>query len=152
MVPAIIVHCTNEIERRGLNELGIYRIPGSERDVKALKETFLRGKGSPSLANVDIHVICGTVKDFLRSLQDSLIPYNQSKEFLRAIEAKDPQDIYPALYQVISVLPQPNRDTLAYLMLHLNRFVFRVSKCTDISKAFFKGLLNQKSVKCHWKI
>lgn len=37
MVPSIIVHCIREIESRGLTEIGIYRIPGAEREVKALK-------------------------------------------------------------------------------------------------------------------
>lgn len=40
MVPAIIVHCINEIEIRGLNEIGIYRVSGSEKDIKALKVFF----------------------------------------------------------------------------------------------------------------
>jgi hypothetical protein len=37
MVPSLIVHCVNEVDRRGLNEVGIYRIPGSEKDVRELK-------------------------------------------------------------------------------------------------------------------
>lgn len=37
MVPALVVHCTNEVENRGLSEVGIYRVPGSEKDVKELK-------------------------------------------------------------------------------------------------------------------
>jgi Rac GTPase-activating protein 1 len=37
MVPSIIVHCVNEVELRGLNEVGIYRVPGAEKDVKGLK-------------------------------------------------------------------------------------------------------------------
>lgn len=37
MVPALVVHCLREVECRGLNELGIYRVPGSEREVKSLK-------------------------------------------------------------------------------------------------------------------
>lgn len=41
MVPALIVHCVNEIETRGLNEVGIYRVCGSERDVKSLKVFYL---------------------------------------------------------------------------------------------------------------
>lgn len=121
MVPAIIQHCLNEIEHKGLNEIGIYRIPGSERDVKALKERFLRGKGAPCLSQIDIHVICGTVKDFLRSLQEPLVTYGLWKDFAEAVQARDEQDIAPALYQVISELPQPNRDTLAYMILHLKR-------------------------------
>ena len=37
MVPPLIVHCVFEVEARGLGEVGIYRIPGSEKDVRALK-------------------------------------------------------------------------------------------------------------------
>lgn len=37
MIPALLVHCVDEIERRGLNEVGIYRISGSERDIRGLK-------------------------------------------------------------------------------------------------------------------
>lgn len=39
MVPALMVHCINEIEQRGLNEIGLYRIPGSEKDVKSKLRT-----------------------------------------------------------------------------------------------------------------
>ena len=28
MIPALIVHCAQEVESRGLNEQGIYRVPG----------------------------------------------------------------------------------------------------------------------------
>lgn len=37
MVPAIIVHCTNEVENRGLSEVGLYRVPGAEREVNELR-------------------------------------------------------------------------------------------------------------------
>lgn len=35
MVPSLVVQCINEVERRGLDELGIYRVPGSEKEVKS---------------------------------------------------------------------------------------------------------------------
>lgn len=121
MVPALIVHCLNEIELRGLNELGLYRISASEKDVKLLKEKFLKGRGSPSLVQTDIHVICSCVKDFLRTLTESIITYALWRDFVQAVEARDHQDVVPALYQCISELPQPNRDTLAYIVMHLQR-------------------------------
>lgn len=37
MIPALIIHCVNEVEARGLTEVGLYRVPGSEKEVKALK-------------------------------------------------------------------------------------------------------------------
>ncbi|KAG8228005.1 hypothetical protein J437_LFUL007978, partial [Ladona fulva] len=119
MVPSIVIHCINEIESRGLQEVGIYRIPGSDKDVRALKEKFLRGKGAPNLSGYDIHVVCGALKDFLRSLREPLITHGLWHDFARASEAVDPGDCVASLYQAVSELPQPNRDTLAYLILHL---------------------------------
>jgi len=66
MVPSIIVHCINEVELRGMQEQGLYRVNGVTSDAKCLKEKFLRGKGAPNLSNVDIATICSTLKDFLR--------------------------------------------------------------------------------------
>jgi len=119
MVPALIVHCVNEIEKRGLMEVGLYRVPGSERDVKELKERFFRGKGCPNLAKVDdVHTLCGCIKDFLKGLREPLIPPSQWKEFIQATRNEDPTDVDSALVQAISKLPQPNVDTLAFLLVH----------------------------------
>ncbi|XP_069683890.1 rac GTPase-activating protein 1 [Periplaneta americana] len=127
MVPSIIVHCVNEIELRGLNEVGIYRVPGAERDVKGLKEKFLRGKGVPNLSKVDIHVICGAIKDFLRSLSEPLVTHSLWQDFVKAAENVYAEDGRAAMYQAVCELPQPNRDTLAYLIMHLQR----VAECPE---------------------
>jgi Rac GTPase-activating protein 1 len=37
MIPGIVIHCVNEIERRGLTEVGIYRVNGSEKEIKDMK-------------------------------------------------------------------------------------------------------------------
>lgn len=66
MVPSIVVHCVNEVELRGMNEQGLYRVNGAAADTKCLKEKFLKGKGAPNLSNVDVPTICSTLKDFLR--------------------------------------------------------------------------------------
>ncbi|CAH1130082.1 unnamed protein product [Ceutorhynchus assimilis] len=121
MVPALIVHCTNEIELRGLNELGLYRISASEKDVKSLKEKFLKGRGSPTISQIDIHVLCGCVKDFLRNLTEPVVTYALWHDFARAVDTRDTQDTVPALYHCISQLAQPNRDTLAYMIMHLQK-------------------------------
>ncbi|XP_069957959.1 rac GTPase-activating protein 1 isoform X3 [Cherax quadricarinatus] len=127
MVPALVVHCTNEVENRGLSEVGIYRIPGAEKDVKELKERFLRGKGLPNLSQVDVHVICGALKDFMRSLKEPLVTHLLWKDFTSAAEKSEAQDSTAALYQAISELPQPNRDTLAWVITHLQR----VAECPE---------------------
>lgn len=117
MVPPLIIHCVNEIELRDSNEVGLYRVSGSEKDVKTLKERFLRGKAAPCLNDIDVHVLCGVIKDFLRSLQEPLITKALWNDFASACNENDVEKMKAK----ISELPQPNRDTLAYMMLHLQR-------------------------------
>ncbi|XP_012252065.2 rac GTPase-activating protein 1-like [Athalia rosae] len=121
MVPSLVVHCINEVELRGMGEQGLYRVNGGSSDVKCLKEKFLKGKGAPNLSEVDIPTICSTLKDFLRTLREPLITVGLWGDFARATTIADKQDADAALYQAISELPQPNRDTLAFLILHLQR-------------------------------
>lgn len=128
LIPALIVHCVNEIESRGLNEVGIYRVSGSEREVKALKDRFLRGKSPPHLANIDIHVLCGCIKDFLRSLREPLIPTSLWKDFCNAVQNPSEEDIKKGLYKAVEAMPQTNRDTLAFLVLHFQR----IAECREV--------------------
>lgn len=127
-IPPLIVYCVNEIESRGLNEEGLYRVSGSERETKALKERFLRGKSVPNLVNIDIHVLCGCIKDFLRSLREPLIPTNLWKDFSNAVQNPFEEDMRKDLYKAIDKLPQANRDTLAFLILHFQR----IAECDDV--------------------
>ncbi|XP_030381191.1 rac GTPase-activating protein 1 [Scaptodrosophila lebanonensis] len=121
MIPALVVHCVNEIEARGLTEVGLYRMSSSEREYKALKEQFLRGRATPHLGNTDIHVLCCCVKDFLRSLREPLIPTSLWKDFANAVQNPDAKQSEQSLYKLVELLPQPNRDTLAFLVLHFQR-------------------------------
>jgi hypothetical protein len=121
-VPALIIHCCSEIERRGLNEPGLYRIPGSDQEVKRLKEKILKSNnGFPLLHNVDVHVICGTVKDFLLHLDDPLLTRVLWRDFVNAAKFTDPEDCKTFIGQAVSELPLANRQTLAYLMIHMQK-------------------------------
>uniref|UniRef100_A0A1E1XNS8 Putative gtpase-activating protein n=1 Tax=Amblyomma sculptum TaxID=1581419 RepID=A0A1E1XNS8_AMBSC len=116
MVPALVIHCIQEVEKRGLHEVGLYRIPGSEREVRELREQFERGKGIPNMSRVDIHAVCGVLKDFLRSLRECLITKSLWQTFVNAAQDDNRMS---ATSRAVEQLPQPNRDTLAALMLHL---------------------------------
>jgi len=121
MVPALIQHCVNEIEVRGLQLVGLYRVPGPEKEVKDLKERFLRGKGTPNLARYDVHAICGCVKDFLRSLQEPIVGRWFWRDFAHASEIEDPIKRQAEINRIVQELPPPNQDTLAFVILHLQR-------------------------------
>lgn len=124
-VPALIIHCVNEVETRGLSERGIYRVSGSEREVKALLDRFLYIENIPDLSNTDMHVVCGCIKNFLRSLREPLIPMHLWHVFSNAVNGFDGDsidgNIQSYLQFEISRLPKANRDTLAFLILHLQR-------------------------------
>nr|XP_046218729.1 rac GTPase-activating protein 1 [Oncorhynchus gorbuscha] len=121
-IPQIIVQCVNEIEKRGLEEKGIYRVPGGERMVKALRERYINGKRPLMLSRVDeIHVVCGLLKDFLRKLKEPLITFRLHRTFMEACEIPDDDNSAAIMYRAIGDLPKPNRETLAFLMLHLQR-------------------------------
>jgi len=86
-----------------------------------VQEKFLRGKGVPNLSNIDIHTICGAIKIFLRSLLEPLVTPTLRQDFVNAALISDADDARVAMIQAISELQQPNRDTLAFLILHLQR-------------------------------
>uniref|UniRef100_H2MQ81 Rac GTPase-activating protein 1 n=1 Tax=Oryzias latipes TaxID=8090 RepID=H2MQ81_ORYLA len=133
MIPPLIIYCIKEIERRGLHEVGLYRVSGHDRAVKELKEKLVRGKTLPSLNKVeDINVVAGVLKDFLRNLPEPLLTFRLNKVFMEAAEIQDDGNCLAMLYQTISELPQPNRDTLAFLVIHLHKVARSVDTKMDI--------------------
>ncbi|KAL3974856.1 hypothetical protein ACER0C_023482 [Sarotherodon galilaeus] len=134
MIPPIVVHCISEIEQRGLHEAGLYRLSGAERTVKELKEKFLRSKTVPVLSKVDdIHAVTGLLKDFLRNLKEPLLTFCLNRAFMDAAEISDDDNSIALMYQTIGDLPQPNRDTLAFVILHLQRVADSLDTKMDIS-------------------
>ncbi|XP_043931333.1 rac GTPase-activating protein 1-like [Protopterus annectens] len=145
MIPSLIVHCVKEVEERGLSETGIYRISGCERTIKDLKQKFLRGKGVPLLSKVsDIHVVCGLLKDFLRNLKEPLVTFRLHSAFMKAVEITDDDNSIAAIYQAVGELPKANRDTMAFLMLHLQKVmgspVCKMDK-TNLARVFGPTLI-----------
>merc|ERR1719230_718000 len=117
MVPPLLTVCIQEIEKRGLNEVGLYRIPGNESETNDILDKLTHAKGAtPLLTKFEIPTITSVVKKFLRSLKEPVIPLSLWQVFVDAACHSDNPDA--AIIQAISELPLPNRDTLAYLMIH----------------------------------
>ncbi|XP_010022021.1 PREDICTED: rac GTPase-activating protein 1-like, partial [Nestor notabilis] len=150
LVPVLVVQCVTEVEKRGLTETGLYRIPGAEQLVQEWKQKLLRAGGTlPTLSSVaDIHVVCGVLKDFLRGLKEPLVTFSLHPAFLRAADILDDAACSTALCHVVSKLPRANRDTLAFLMLHLLR-VSHSPECKmdvlNLSRVFGPTLVGHSS-------
>ncbi|KAK5905387.1 hypothetical protein CgunFtcFv8_001356 [Champsocephalus gunnari] len=106
-VPHLMVECVAEIERRGLQERGLYRVPGGERLVKELRMTVLQGKTPPLGKVQDVHVLCGFLKDFLRNLKEPLLTFRLHRTFMEAAELQDEDSSTAAVYRALSELPPP---------------------------------------------
>ncbi|TWW61686.1 rac GTPase-activating protein 1-like [Takifugu flavidus] len=132
-IPALVIYCIKEIEQRGLHEVGLYRLSGPERLVKQLKEKLVRGKTLPSLSKIeDINVITGVLKDFFRRLPEPLLTFQLNKAFFEAAEIMDDGNSLAMMYRAISELPRPNRDTLACLMIHLQKVSQSIDTKMDV--------------------
>ncbi|KAM7409819.1 hypothetical protein PAMA_001358 [Pampus argenteus] len=76
MVPLLISKCINEIEKRGCQVVGLYRLCGSAAVKKELREAFERDSHGVELCEntyPDVNVITGVLKDYLRELPYPLI-------------------------------------------------------------------------------
>ncbi|XP_060951229.1 rac GTPase-activating protein 1 [Limanda limanda] len=123
-IPRLIQECVTEIERRGLQERGLYRVPGGDRVVKELRDRFIQGKTSLMLSHIqDVHVVCGLLKDFLRKLNEPLVTFKLHRTLMEASELSDEDNSSSIFYRTIAELPKSNRDTLAFLMLHLHKVI-----------------------------
>lgn len=43
-IPLIVQTCVDEVEKRGLDEVGVYRVAGILRDVQELRQSFDTGQ------------------------------------------------------------------------------------------------------------
>lgn len=112
-IPGQIIRCVFAIEKNYINNVGLYRVPGCDSEVKKLKENF-NSKYAPKLEQLDPETITGFIKKFLRDLREPLIPLSSFKEFYAAVSNKNEEQLRYA----IETLPIPNRDTLAFLCAH----------------------------------
>ena len=123
-VPLLIRKCVEEIERRGLDIIGLYRLCGSASKKKILREAFERNCRTVDLSpeNVpDINVITGVLKDYLRELSEPLFSkcvYQMMIDALGVCVPNDTDGSAKLMFSLLNYLPNINRDTLIFLIDH----------------------------------
>ena len=124
-VPFIVTSCVREVERRGISEVGIYRVSGSSADVAKLKRAFESNpyEAEQLLKECDIHSVSGTLKLYLRDLPESLFTsaiYN--KLFDAYTNNRDPEIRKVSYLNSFSQIPQsPNQACIVFLIEHMVR-------------------------------
>ncbi|XP_048860031.1 rho GTPase-activating protein SYDE2-like isoform X2 [Brienomyrus brachyistius] len=161
MVPVLIDKCITEIEKRGCQVVGLYRLCGSAAVKKELREAFERDSRLVELSEnlyPDVNVITGVLKDYLRELPYPLISKNLYEAVLDSV-AKRPlrigangneNDHTDSEHTVglLEILPEVEKATLRRLLDHLKLVAsyHEVNKmtCQNLAVCFGPVLLSQR--------
>lgn len=122
-VPRFVQMCVKEVEKRGLDADGIYRVSGNLATIQKLRfivdqEEELNLEDSQW---EDIHVITGALKMFFRELPEPLFPFRFFNHFVEAIKSKERKEKVQALKKLAHQLPKANHNTMKLLFHHLQR-------------------------------
>ncbi|XP_029612102.1 N-chimaerin isoform X1 [Salmo trutta] len=122
--PMVVDMCIQEIESRGIQSEGLYRISGFSDLIEDVKLAFDRdGEKADISVNVyeDINIITGALKLYFRDLPIPLITYDAYPRFMEAAKITDPDKRLEAHHEGLKLLPPAHCETLCYLMAHLKR-------------------------------
>ncbi|KAG9325781.1 hypothetical protein KVV02_003653 [Mortierella alpina] len=128
MVPAVLLRCAEYLEVKGIDEVGLYRVPGSHASVQKLKKMFDTGKDHNLLAmeGIDPNDIATLLKLYLRELPTPLLPAIFLEQFQSLISTD--RQICHTLRGILIRLPRPNYVVLSYLCHHLSRIAAHSEK------------------------
>ncbi|KAK6313014.1 breakpoint cluster region protein-like isoform X1 [Coregonus clupeaformis] len=122
-VPLIVKQCVEEIERRGMEEVGIYRVSGVATDIQALKAAFDANNNDVSvmMSEMDVNAIAGTLKLYFRELPEPLLTDDLYPNFAGGIALSDSVAKESCMLNLLLSLPEPNLVTFLFLLDHLKR-------------------------------
>uniref|UniRef100_A0A673B9G2 BCR activator of RhoGEF and GTPase n=1 Tax=Sphaeramia orbicularis TaxID=375764 RepID=A0A673B9G2_9TELE len=122
-VPYIVRQCLEEIERRGMEEVGIYRVSGVATDIQALKTAFDTNNKDVSvmMSEMDVNAIAGTLKLYFRELPEPLFTDELYPNFAGGITLSDSVAKESCMLNLLLSLPEPNLVTFLFLLDHLKR-------------------------------
>ncbi|KAM6930828.1 breakpoint cluster region protein [Xenentodon cancila] len=122
-VPLIVRQCIEEIERRGMEEVGIYRVSGVATDIQALKVAFDSNNKDVSgmMREMDVNAIAGTLKLYFRELPEPLFTDELYPNFSGGIALSDSVAKESCMLNLLLSLPEPNLVTFLFLLDHLKR-------------------------------
>lgn len=121
-LPFVVRKCVNEIENRGMDSEGIYRVSGFADEIEALKMAFDKdGEATDLSVYSNINVVAGTLKLYLRLLPVPLITYEVHPKLIQAIQIKSQVHQIAALRECLDSLPPAHFNCLQYMVQHLHR-------------------------------
>ncbi|CAL1601043.1 unnamed protein product [Knipowitschia caucasica] len=120
---SFVKNSINAIEKRGINDQGLYRVVGVSSKVQKLVSLMIDEKSNDldlsTSEDWDVKTITSALKLYLRSLPEPLMTYGLYKEFINPAKGGSPESRIQAVHCLVHKLPERNRLVLGLLMKHL---------------------------------
>ena len=123
-IPYLVKVCCDVVNARGMDIVGIYRVPGNKTVVSYLTEQVNKGVGNFALEDQcwqDVSVVSSLLKSFFLKLPDPLFTVGMYSSFIEASKIDMAPRRMNLLRKLIRELPEVNLETLKYLTSHLCR-------------------------------
>ncbi|XP_006630310.2 rho GTPase-activating protein 22 isoform X1 [Lepisosteus oculatus] len=122
LAPLLVEQCVDFIRERGLDEEGLFRMPGQANLVKELQDAFDCGDKPLFDCNTDVHTVASLLKLYLRELPEPVIPFAKYEDFLSCAQllSKDEEEGIQELMKQVKSLPRANYNLLKYICKFLD--------------------------------
>jgi hypothetical protein len=131
-IPIFVHRCCKFILENGIEETGIFRLPGQTSRVQSLKKLYDNGCQFDISVNEDVHTVASLLKLYLRELPQPLIPFEMFDNAVKISRTLDNEknDLLATLDKFLKELPKHNFNLLKYLC----RFLSQIAEYSDKNK------------------
>ncbi|KAI9587476.1 rho GTPase-activating protein 68F isoform X2 [Glossina fuscipes] len=129
-IPPIVRKCVDSLSITGMIDTeGIFRRSGNHTEIIALKERVNRGE-DVDLKDVNVHVIAGLLKSFLRDLSEPLLTFELYDDITSFLDWPKEERSRNVTQLIREKLPEENYELFKYIV----EFLVRVMECEDLNK------------------
>ncbi|XP_006132875.2 SLIT-ROBO Rho GTPase-activating protein 3 isoform X1 [Pelodiscus sinensis] len=121
-IPLVVESCIRYINLYGLQQQGIFRVPGSQVEVNDIKNSFERGEDplADDQNERDINSVAGVLKLYFRGLENPLFPKERFQDLISTIKMENTAERVHQIQQIIITLPRAVIVVMRYLFAFLN--------------------------------
>ncbi|XP_058844681.1 SLIT-ROBO Rho GTPase-activating protein 3 isoform X3 [Acipenser ruthenus] len=121
-IPLVVESCVRYINLYGLQQQGIFRVPGSQVEVNDIKNSFERGEDplTDDHNDHDINSVAGVLKLYFRGLENPLFPKERFLDLMSTIKLETSAERVHHVQQLIVPLPRTVIIVMRYLFAFLN--------------------------------
>ncbi|XP_063766724.1 SLIT-ROBO Rho GTPase-activating protein 3-like isoform X2 [Eleginops maclovinus] len=121
-IPVVVESCVRYINLYGLQQQGIFRVPGSQIEVNDIKNAFERGEDPlvDDQADHDINSVAGVLKLYFRGLENPMFPKERFLDIISTTKLDSGAERAHRIQQIVVTLQRPVIIVMRYLFSFLN--------------------------------